>query len=300
MALGEYDRAADCFKQITGYIPHDPTIRFQYALALGMLENFAESIEQFHQAINLEPDSEFLHFRLGDLYRSQKMVDEAIDEYEFVLRITNDPAIASLRLAEMYLEKGIMDKADAHLSVALQLKSDSPDVQEVAGRYHDKRKEAAAAIDAYRKAFAGNMTLYRLGFLLSRSEAESDRAEGENILKRHRILEPWLPHIYRTKQEIDVSPGDPRLMTRMAAFLNSAQEYAHGVVWIQRSLHRDPSQPSTHVQAGYLAANTNELARALQHFQEAQRLLGEEQNDTIQSYIDMLQGGEPLPLPLGG
>ena len=207
-----------------------------------------------------------------------------------------------LRLAELYLEKGDIQRAVNNANGILALEPGSAEVQEIVGRVREKVGDLEAAKEAYRKAFELSPlrfeSLYRLALLLSRSEDAAEQAEGAILVERYERVLPFLPDLQLIEAERNLNPRNVRSLVTLAAVLNKCQEYRTAATKIAEAMQNLPGDPQALAIAGCIAANTGENARALEYFRDAQQRV-RAPDETIQSYIDALEKGEPLPLPLG-
>jgi tetratricopeptide (TPR) repeat protein len=124
------------------------------------------------------------------------------------------------------------------------------------------------------------------------------------LLERYRRIEPLLVELKLAKQEADVNPGQPTLLTRMAGMLNLAGEYEHARVWAERAEKLDPRSTQNAVQTAYILANLGDLPGAKRGFEKAIGLLSDAPASaaviaTLRDYVAKIDRGEPLPSPLG-
>ena len=86
---------------------------------------YDKGIEEYKEAIRIDPDCAEAHLGLGLAYYGEKgLYDEAIEEYKEAIRIKPDFAEVHFRLGWAYDEKGLDDKAIKEYKEAISIKPD--------------------------------------------------------------------------------------------------------------------------------------------------------------------------------
>ena len=83
-------------------------------------------MEEFLQALKLNPENDFAYIGLGDLYVQQSKWDDAITAYQNALA-RNDSGLTRTQLANAYILQGKPDAAVAELQKATA--KDAKDIQ---------------------------------------------------------------------------------------------------------------------------------------------------------------------------
>ncbi|MSP15927.1 MAG: tetratricopeptide repeat protein [Myxococcales bacterium] len=304
--LQRYGEAITLYEQLLAKISKSAVLWAQIGMAQQMLERNADAITSFQKACELSPGTgEFLG-RLGDLYRGAGRIDDAVAKFERILEVVPPGpghVLADLRLAEIRLEQSLLEVAKTHADAAMTLAPENPQALLVSARVREKLGETAIAKERYRKVLAKDPlqfdALYRLALLLARSEDAAEQAEGKQLLERHKKIEPLVQDINRTRGELDISPRSAPLLTRMGGLLNLCGEYAMGRQLCEQAYKLHPTNPSTCMQLGYLTANLGDKAASLKYFERAQKLLPAKAVPKLDEYVEKLQKGEDLPLPMG-
>jgi len=114
MRLGDYERAETSFRKYISLAPDCPNAFDSYANFLMMLQRYDESIEQYKEVYNLDPDNPVTIARIGQNYAFRGEYDEARTYYKRYSEITDSPGpkIAALDLeAASYIAEGDIDAA---------------------------------------------------------------------------------------------------------------------------------------------------------------------------------------------
>ena len=300
---GRYEQAIDWYGQLVSRFPTVASYRFQLGLSQGMRNKFQDAIANVKQATEMEPNNVGFRIRLAELYHSQKRLDEAIAEFEHVLTMVGDPRLSSLRLAEMYLEKGVLAKAVSNAELVMGLAPESADVQEVMGKVKEKLGDEAAAKACYRKAFELDklhfQAMYRLGVLLANSEDAAEVEEGTALLDRYQRVSEFRADLDLVRAELSLSPNNRNLYIRLSAILNAAWEYELAGEWMNRGMQMGPPTTQMFAIAGCIMANMKRNEDAREMFQKALDTMGPQKDPKVLSYVQKIDAGEDLPLPLG-
>lgn len=302
--LGQYPAAASFFQQIHGYTPDDHNILGLWADMLFLAGEQEEAVRRYREAAAIEPRDPSIQLRLAGALHHGGKGTEAIVAAEEALKLLKDPTVPTFKLAEYLLDEGLVARATIYAEAAVELLPGDPEVQFIHARVLEKRGEAAAAEAAYRRAIELDPSLFEamdaLGGLLRASRDPDYQREGQRLAELCQQVAPHLPLIQQLRREMFLVPENARLYTSMATLLNIIGQYNAAVPWIAESLRSDGNNPQSHLVAGFVAANTGALHRAMTHFQEVQGLLGpENQSAELEEYIQTIKSGGKLPFPLG-
>jgi len=115
----------------------------QQGIALYDQERFASAIEQFRQAIALEPSSPIYHGNAAVAYQEAGDLERAQFEYEKALELDPEDYSALLNLGYLHLARGNLEQAAGCWRQVMDKDSDGPDGEEArrallthARRYH--------------------------------------------------------------------------------------------------------------------------------------------------------------------
>ena len=98
---------------------------------------------------------------------------------------------------------------------------------------------------------------------------------------------------------MNLSPNNRSLYIRLAAILNAASEYELAGETLSTGMQMGPPTVQMYAIAGCIMANMERNEQARELFQKALDGMGVQKDPKVVSYIQKIDAGEPLPLPLG-
>lgn len=144
------------------------------------------AIEEWQQAVQLEPDHAGAHYNLGIAYADEGQKALAIAELRHVIRLDPLETDARRELAEVYVEAGQIDDATNQLRQILNISSgDALAARRLAELYLDQNRidEAAGALEAGGVLEEDADLWFRLG-----EEYERDSRVDDAVLAFRRAL----------------------------------------------------------------------------------------------------------------
>jgi len=111
-----------------------------------------EGIEDFKNAIQINPSHVKAHNNLGLAYLTKGLVDEGIEELKNAIKTNPYYMKAHYNLGNAYQIKGLLDEATSEYETAVRLKPDFVPALNDLGVIYFKKGEVDMAIDAFRKA----------------------------------------------------------------------------------------------------------------------------------------------------
>jgi tetratricopeptide (TPR) repeat protein len=114
-AAGDWPQAAWELRIAADFLPADAAVRFNYAVILSGLKEFAPAELQVTAAIRLDNNFAEAHALLGNIFQQENRLDDARREYETSLRIRPDLSRAQLDLGALLARKGDLAGATTHL-----------------------------------------------------------------------------------------------------------------------------------------------------------------------------------------
>jgi Tfp pilus assembly protein PilF len=123
--------------------PHSVTPHFALGNVYKSEGMIDRAVEQYDIALRLKPDDVDVRNNLGNIYRSEGEIDQAIEQYNMALRIKPDNAETHNNLGYAYKIEGMNDKALREFLIALRLKPDLAEAHFNVGLLYIERGEAA-------------------------------------------------------------------------------------------------------------------------------------------------------------
>jgi tetratricopeptide (TPR) repeat protein len=131
-------------------------------------EKLNKAIEEYSEAVRLDPSLYEAHWNLGIIYVQKGMTDSAIKELEAVVKLKPDIFEGHFALGNLYHQKKLMDEAIKEFKAAVALRPNDYDARlGLAVMYHEK--EDNRAIREYKKAISikpnSEIAHYNLGLI---------------------------------------------------------------------------------------------------------------------------------------
>jgi Flp pilus assembly protein TadD len=260
----------------------NPLAHTDLGLALASRGEFAEAIEHYRTALEIQPDSIQAHNDLGLALAGCGKFDEAIDHFRTALEINPDYMDTHYNLGTALAGCGKFDEAIDHFRTALEINPDYMDTHYNLGLALASRGEFAEAIDHYRKVL----------------EFQPDFAEAHNNLglalagcgKFDEAIDQ-----YRTALKIE--PDYVLAHTNLGVMLASRGQADEAIDHFRMALEIKPDYVKAHVILGDVLADGGRFAEALEHYQKALGLVSARNDramaDAIRARIRPLQSAAP-------
>lgn len=184
------DEAPDFFSKL---IRKEPTAQaFHHrGLAYAATGNHRRAVDDFRQAIALEPRDAGLRVNRGNVYRDMEEFDKAISDYNRALELEPRNVIALNNRGLVFSAQQKYDQALLDFSAAIRIRPDYAEPHNHRGVVHWRQSRVAEARRDYEKAIRLKPSLaepyYNLGAV---SQAEGNYRESvawyEKALERHR------------------------------------------------------------------------------------------------------------------
>ena len=118
---GKMDEAIEQFRQAVEIDPHLVSGYNNLGLALFQEGRVDEAMEQYQKALGIDAHSAEAHYDLGLAYAKKGRLDEAIEQYQKALEIKPDYAQAHNNLGNAFLQKGRLQEAIAEYEKTLEI-----------------------------------------------------------------------------------------------------------------------------------------------------------------------------------
>jgi protein O-mannosyl-transferase len=221
-------------------------------VALAAEGRFAEAIEQYQSALQIEPDAPNVQTDYGNALAKSGRVQEAIAHYQATLQAFPDSPITHNDLANALAAAGRKPEAITEYQTALRLKPD----------YEEARNNLAQA-----QANSAEME-YNIGVDLARSGKPQSA----------------IPHF---EEALRLRPDYVDAHNNLGVVLAGSGRTPEAISQFEAALRIDPNSADAHVNLGIaLSGMPNQKAEAIQHLETALRI---KPDPEIRQLLDRLQ-----------
>ena len=282
------------------------------------MRDYQEVERQLKTAIELDPNSSFLHAKLAEILisslrnrRSEDRVRAVEIECEKALQLNPRNADAHYLLGILKSIQGRRQDAISELKMAAELKPEHLDAQHRLATLLFKAQDYGGAARAYSEVVKLKPYDHELRNMLGRSYSMSGETEkaikefNAAIRIRRNYLEPHyhLAFLYgrqsRNREAIEECltflrsvPGEPNITLLLAEFYVAVDEFDKAILRLERFLKRPRMRRSTSAEAHFRLAmayeGKEETSLAESHFQESidtyKKILGENQRNSDVHY----------------
>jgi tetratricopeptide (TPR) repeat protein len=142
-----------------------------------------EAIQQFQEALQLDPDHFIALENLGNAYRQAKRWDDAKTTLERALQLNSDSAEANYALGMVYAQTDDSDRANEYLKKAVAEKPAYPEALNNLGVLYLRKQQAAEAETSFKEAIRVAPAFQQSYFNLARLYAiEGNNAAARQVL----------------------------------------------------------------------------------------------------------------------
>jgi tetratricopeptide (TPR) repeat protein len=170
---GHAEEAIENYRQAIQLNPNNPEALNDLGNALAAQGRLDEAIENYRKAIQLNPDYRDALNDLGNALAAQGRFDEAIKNYYKVIQLNPDFSTALNNLGHALTAQGRLDEAIENFRKAIQLNPNYADALDNLGVALADKSRFDEAIENYRKAIQVNSnrseTFFHLGMTLDQS-----------------------------------------------------------------------------------------------------------------------------------
>lgn len=231
-STGELEKAAGIIDTLAGRYPTDPQVLYtsyrihsdlaaQSMLSLSMVApksalmhqvmahelairgDSGGAIENYREALKLEPQLPGLHFELAEMLKtsgSKDSQEEAKKEYEAALALNKFDGKSESSLGEIAYREGNAQQALAHYSRAVQLQPNDADAQVGLAKVLAETNQTQKAVQALQRAVSLDPTNaaahYRLGTLYREQGRSGDAVREIEEYKKYKEMKEKLDSIY--------------------------------------------------------------------------------------------------------
>ncbi|MCY2931367.1 MAG: tetratricopeptide repeat protein [Planctomycetota bacterium] len=151
----DYRTAEAIWRTVVESRPQNARARNNLGNALADTEKFPQAVEQFREAIRLQPDFADAHYDLGNalykLGRKEGRLEEAVEEYKDALRIKPKDADALGNLSLVLVDLKRYDEAIECCRKVLQIRPKSADAHYIWGTVLERQGKYSAAVEQFQE-----------------------------------------------------------------------------------------------------------------------------------------------------
>src|SRR5215510_13623432 len=177
---GQYDRAIEDYNQAIRLNPNHANAFSNRGVAYGRKGDYDRAVENYDEAIRLNPKHAAALYGRGNAYRRKGDYDRAIENYDEALRLNPKHANALYNRGNAYRHKGDYDRAIENYDEAIELNPKHVDAFSNRGLARFYQGQFAAAVPDLSQALKFTPTnLYRILLLyLAQARAGSHAQDG--------------------------------------------------------------------------------------------------------------------------
>jgi len=150
--MRQYDKAIAAGERGVVFNPNGALNHCALGITLSFAGKVDEAIDQFKQAIRLDPFPEYYFFtHLGRCYRMKGQYEEALSEFKKALHVSPDAMLNNIQLAAIYALLDRQDEAGAAVKKVLEI-NPSYSAEKVKAYPYKNQADLKLLIDALRKA----------------------------------------------------------------------------------------------------------------------------------------------------
>jgi tetratricopeptide (TPR) repeat protein len=225
--------------------------------ALDKMGKVQEAIEHYGQALRIRPSYPEAHYNLGVALEKTGRAQEAIGHYEVAVRIKSDFTEAHYNLGIVLLRAGRVQEAIGHYEQVLRLKPDYAEAHNNLGTALERDGRTAEAIEQY-----------RLAVRLKPDYAEAHHNLGVALLRLGRTQEA----VADFEQAVRLKPDDASAHDNLGvalAVLGNAQEAMEQ--W-EDAVRLKPDDGEAQCNLGIALERDGRVPEAIEHYEQALKL----------------------------
>ena len=211
---------------------------------------------------------------LSNAYYKQGKVADAINAARQALQVEPDFGVAHYNLGNLYAGQGEFDIAKQYFERAMAIYPNFADVRSNYGQLMAERGDLEAGIRYFRQAIALNPSISRAHLNL-----------GVALAKQGRLEEAIRP----LQRAVELTQEAPEPNYYLGSVYAAQNRYADAVTAFERALRIKPEFVPAHQSLAQLLLLQGDREKALEHYQEARRLIQQARSTTTGRSPSMLQ-----------
>jgi tetratricopeptide (TPR) repeat protein len=262
---------------------------------LGLLEadseNYAQAIENYQKAIQLNPEYADAYYNLGNALYRQGQLEQAIENYQKAIQLNPEYADAYYNLGIALSDHGQLAQAIENYQKAIQLDPGKVLAYNNLGNALCKQGQLKRAIQNYQKAIQLNpeyaLAYYNLGIALSDHGQLAQAIENYqkaiqlnpeyadayynlgNALYRQGQLDQAIENYQKA---IQLNPKYALAYNNLGNALSDHGQLAQAIENYQKAIQLDPGEVLAYNNLGNALCKQGQLKRAIQNYQKAIQL----------------------------
>jgi tetratricopeptide (TPR) repeat protein len=216
-----------------------------------------EAIEQYEQALRIEPDYGEPHNNLGVALVHRGRLEEGIEHFEQALRLNPDYAEAHCNLAVALAQTDKIKEAIAHFEQALRIKPDYTEAHNGLGAALFTQGRVQEAITHYKEALRLNPDYaeahYNLGIALAQ------------VRRLPEAMEHW-------EEALRINPDYAEVHYNLGVALSQAGRLPEAMKHWEQVLRLKPDNVDTHCNLGLALEKLGRTPEAIEQFEQALKL----------------------------
>lgn len=149
---GQWDRAIEQYREALSINPNNPEAHYNWGVLLSRQGKVDEAIAHYREALRIKPDHAEAHYNWALGVSTQGKDAEAIDHYAMALRFKPQFAAAHNNWGNVLVRQGRWNSAVEHYQEALRLKPDYAEAHNNIASILVQQERWDEAIDHYRQA----------------------------------------------------------------------------------------------------------------------------------------------------
>ncbi len=216
-----------------------------------------EAIEDYHQALRLNPSDYAAYDNLGFCYYNQGRLEEAMTNYYQALRINPNDANTLNNLGSALARQKNFARAVECYEAALQSRPDYPDAHNNLGVVLDELGKTAEAIQHYRRALR-----------LAPDNVQAHNNLANALVGQGKVNEA----IDHYRQALRLDPQFTQALNNLAWVVAGTSHYGEAVLYLEQALRLKPQDEVLHRNLANILARMGRSEEAIRQYLEAIRL----------------------------
>ncbi len=254
---GKMDEAINQYQEAVRLQPSYADPYYNLGNALVKNGQTDEAIRQFQEYIDLNPNDPFAHYNLATAFYNEGQLDEAISQYREAIHSEPGYVDAHNNLGIALGRKGQLDEAIKQFREVIRLKPDFAEAYDNLGIALLNQNQIGGAISQFQEAIrlnGNNAPAHNnLGIALDR-EGRTDEA------------------ISQYQQAIRLAPGYAQAYNNLGADFAARGRFDEAIADYRQAIQIDSNRPETFFRLGMALGQSGRIQEAVAQYREALRL----------------------------